>query len=65
VYAFADSIDVAFMLRHDLERMYDQHLPLVMQSGSKQTFDFITRASHTTEKRLMIDLAAAREAYNN
>jgi len=53
------------MLRHDLERMYDQHLPLVMQSGSKQTFDFITRASHTTEKRLMIDLAAAREAYNN
>ncbi len=64
VYAFADAFDTAFILKHDLERIYHQHLPLVMLTDSKQMFDVITRASHTTEKRLMIDVAAAREAYN-
>ena len=63
VYALADAFDAAFIIKHDLERIYDQHLPLVMLKDSKQMFDVITRASHTTEKRLMIDVAAAREAY--
>ena len=63
VYAFADAFDAAFIIKHDLERIYDQHLPLVMLTDSKQMFDVITRASHTTKKRLMIDVAAAREAY--
>lgn len=64
VYAFADAFDTAFILKHDLERIYHQHLPLVMLPDSKQMFDVITRASHTTEKRLMIDVTAARQAYN-
>ena len=64
VYAFADAFDAAYILKHDLERVYGQPLPLVMLTDSKQMFDVITRASHTTEKRLMIDVAAARDAYN-
>jgi len=64
VYAFADAFDATFILKHDLERIYLQHLPLVMLTDSKQMFDVITRTSHTTEKRLMIDVAAARETYN-
>lgn len=64
VYAFADAFDAAYIIKHDLERIYRQRLPLVMLTDSKQMFDVITRASHTTEKRLMIDVAAAREAYN-
>jgi len=64
VYAFADAFDAAYILKHDLERAYGQPLPLVMLTDSKQIFDVITRASHTTEKRLMIDVAAARDAYN-
>ena len=63
VYAFADAFDAAFIVKNDFERIYDQHLPLVMLTDSKQTFDVITRASHTTEKRLIIDVAATREAY--
>ncbi len=34
-----------------------------MFTDSKQIFDVITRASLTTEKTLMIDIAATREAY--
>lgn len=63
VYAFADAFDAAFIIKHDLEFIYRQHLPLLMLTDSKQTFDVVTRASHTTERRLMIDVAAAREAY--
>jgi len=63
-HMFADAFDAAFIIRHDLERLYLQHLPLVMLTDSKQIFDVITRASHTAEKRLMIDVAVAREAYN-
>lgn len=65
VYAFANAFDEAFVIKHDLERIYHQHVPLIMLTDSKQLFDVITRASHPTEKRLMIDVAAAREAYNN
>lgn len=34
-----------------------------MHTDSKQQFDVVTRGSHPTEKRLMIDIAAARQAY--
>eukprot|EP00170_Pyropia_yezoensis_P004074 contig_16768_g4085 len=34
-----------------------------MLTDWKQMFDVVIRASHITEKRLMIDVAAAREAY--
>ena len=34
-----------------------------MLTGSLQMFDVITKASYTSEKRLMIDVAATREAY--
>jgi len=64
VYAFADAFDAAYILKHDLERVYRQPLPLVMLTDSRQMLDVITRASHTTEKRLMIDVAAARDVYN-
>lgn len=63
-YAFDDAFDTAFILKHDLQRIYQQHIPLVMLASSKQMFHVITKASPTTEKRLIIDVAAAREAYN-
>eukprot|EP00171_Calliarthron_tuberculosum_P002100 IDg2100t1 len=34
-------------------------------SLSTTVFDVITRASNTTEKRLMVDFAATRDSYNN
>ena len=37
----------------------------MMFAESKQLFNFITRASHTTEKRVMVEIMAGREAYNS
>lgn len=64
VYAFTAALDEAFTIRYDLEELYRQRIPLLMLTDSKQLFDVVTRTSHPTEKRLLIDIAAAREAYN-
>ena len=64
IFALADGFDRAFMFRHDLERMYARKIPLYVLTDSKQVFDTITKASKTTERRLLIDIAAARQAYN-
>ena len=64
IYAFAEGFDCAYAIKHTLERIYGQRIPITMLTDSKQMFDVITKASQTTEKRLLIDIAAAREAYN-
>lgn len=63
-FALTAALDEAFTLRYDLDILYGQHIPLSIFTDSKQLFDVVTRASHPTEKRLLIDIAAAREAYN-
>lgn len=63
VYAFTEGFDCSFLLRHDLQRLYGKLILLQIRTDSKQMFDVITKASSTTERRLMIDIAAARQAY--
>ena len=63
-YAFTEGFDSAYMIRHDLEHMYGKFIPLQMRTDSKQMFAVVAKASSTSERRLMIDIAAAREAYN-
>lgn len=48
-YALANAFDAAFVVKHDLERIYLQHVPLIMLTDSKQLFDVIPRASHPSE----------------
>lgn len=64
VYAFSEAFDEAFIIRFDLERLYGKRIPLTHLTDSKQLFDVVTKASYPSEKRLMVDVAAAREAYN-
>ena len=61
--AFADAFDSAFILRHDLERAIGRKIPLLMLTDSQALFDVLTRAKYTSEKRLMIDIEVARNAY--
>eukprot|EP00170_Pyropia_yezoensis_P002385 contig_10001_g2389 len=50
VCAIANAFDEAFVIKHDLQPVNQQHIPLIMLTDSKQLFDVITRASHPTEK---------------
>jgi hypothetical protein len=61
--AFSNAFDNAFIIKHDIERMIGP-VHLLMLTDSKALFDVLTRTRYTTERRLMVDIAAAREAYH-
>lgn len=63
VFAFADGFDYGYSLRHDLERMTGRKIPLLMYTDSDSVFKVIVKNSMTTERQLMIDLEATRQAY--
>ncbi|PXF45775.1 hypothetical protein BWQ96_04442 [Gracilariopsis chorda] len=63
VYAFADGFDVAHMLRFDLESIMNRKLRLCILTDIKSLFDTTVKNSFISEKRLMIEVQAAREAY--
>lgn len=65
VYAFVDAFDAVMILAHDLWKTLDQEIPLYLFTDSKQLFDAILKGKHTTEKRLMIDVRCARQAYKD
>ena len=61
--AFADGFDFSFSLKHDLQKILNQDVPLIMLTDSLSLFDVITKASTTREKRLLIDINVVSEAY--
>jgi hypothetical protein len=63
--AFVDAFDNALLLKHDLQRILGKELHLLMLTDSQSLFDVVTRSKYPTEKRLQIDLAGIREAYDN
>ena len=64
IFAFSAAFDQDFVIRHDLEAILNQKISLTMFTDSEQLFDVLTTAAHTTEKRLMVEIMAAREAYS-
>ena len=63
-YAFSDGFDFASLMSHDLQRILKRKIPLTMITDSEQLFKIIIKSMTTPEKRLMIDVEAARAAYN-
>jgi hypothetical protein len=61
--AFAEAYDAAATLRADLECITGRRLELLMLTDSESLFYTITRDKYTKEKRLLLDIAAVREAY--
>lgn len=64
-YAFADAFDFSYCAKNDLEQILNKKVPLHIITDSKSLFDVITQCSNTSERRLMIDLEAVREAYES
>jgi hypothetical protein len=61
--AFADGIDMTIMLKHDMEQVICQNIPIHAFTDLLSLFDVISRSNTTSEKRLLIDITAAKEAY--
>lgn len=61
--AFADCLDAAISLRIEIERLLGRTVPLEMLTDSRQLFDAVCNSTRTKERRLMIDLAAAKESF--
>lgn len=51
------------MLRHDIEEMVGRNISLTILTDSESFFKVIIKATITTEKRLMVYVRDAREAY--
>ena len=64
VCAFVEAFDTAWTLKYEMEILLKRHIPLQMLVDSKQLFQSISHSTRTKEKRLMIDLAASKEAFN-
>ena len=61
---FADAFEASFNLTAELRKLLDQpNLPLTLLTDSKILFDVISKGWKTSEKRLMLDIAAAREEF--
>lgn len=63
--ALADVFDTAIVLKHGIEMVLNSNVPLLLLTDSQSLFSVITNHRHTTERRLMLDLATLREAYSS
>jgi hypothetical protein len=62
--AFADRFDAAYSLKPDLQTILKRSVDILMCTDSLSVFFVITKSSTTAMKRLMINLAVVREAYD-
>lgn len=63
IMAFSAGFDAGIILKHDLQLIMKQLIPLYMMTDSRGLFGMVTRNSYSAERRLMIDMAAIRQAY--
>ena len=61
--AFADLFDDAIALRSQLEHAPRRSVPMHLLTDSKSLFNTISKGTRTSEKRIMLDIHAAREGY--
>ncbi len=65
VIAFNDMFEAALKMAAELKKMMGKNVPLRLLTESKSFLDVISKGSRTSDKRMMIDIAAAREDYKN
>ena len=65
VIAFADLFDDALSLKSQIEHALRRTISIHLQTDSKSLFDIISKGSCTSEKRIMLHIHSAREAYKS
>ncbi len=63
VIAFSDLFDRVSTLAAEIGTIYGRRIPVQLFTDSKSLFDVISKGSRTSEKRMMLDIAAAREGF--
>ena len=63
--AFSAGFDVSVILKHDLQLIMKQLIPLYMMTDFRGLFDVVTGNSHSAERRLVIVMAAISQAYQH
>eukprot|EP00171_Calliarthron_tuberculosum_P021278 IDg21278t1 len=61
VIAFSDLFDVDMTLASELHTIPNEHVPVQLPIDSKSLFDAISKGTRISEKRTMLEIAAARE----
>ena len=65
VISFSDMFDVCFTLAQEIRRMMKgAEIAVQLYTDSKSLFDVISKGTRTSEKRLMLDIAAAQEGFS-
>lgn len=64
-HALADAADMSIVIHHDLFHIHRRMIPITLLTDTKSLFDVLAKGSMTTEKRLMIDVRATWQAYND
>lgn len=62
-HAFAGAFDASYAVRHDLEHILKQNIPLFIVTDSGYLFKVIFQSLTMTEKSLMIYIQAGHKAY--
>eukprot|EP00171_Calliarthron_tuberculosum_P023641 IDg23641t1 len=65
VIAFSDLFDTAATLSDELSVVLNRTIAVQLLTDSKSLFDVISKGSRTSEKRTMLDIAAAREGFRD
>ncbi len=61
--ALSYAFDVGYSLETELSNLLRRKVPLILLAESKSLFDVTSKGTHTSEKSMMLDIAAARERY--
>ncbi len=65
VIAFSDLFDRACTLVAEIGAVYGRKIPVQLLTDYKSLFDVISKGSRTSEKRMMLDIAAVREGFRD
>jgi hypothetical protein len=61
--ALADAFDASCIVRKDIEMVLQQSVPMLLLTDSEVLFSTLARDKYAKERRLLLDIAAVRQAY--